>query len=175
MELETILDAFERDILAGRARWIADLSESFKETSIGGHTFNLVIRGQTRPSGFILSKFFAWTVLPNYGVSLYVKGVKDQTDFGRAKLVEFVRIVKNDMEEHNGKWAWLVFLFETDPSSQVMNFILEYDRNDLGIGCFNITSGSMPVSNNLLGRSLVRNLSLNRLVSKIEARQDSAS
>ena len=166
--LDDVVDALERDILNGRARWIADLNETFRDYTLDGHKFDIYARGQTRGKGFILSQFFAWTVLPNYKVSLYAKAVRDSAQFLRGNLMEFLRLIKKDMNERGFKWTWLVLLFEGDTPSRISSIIEEYGENDVGIGCVNAYSGSVLVSNNLLGRSLLQHMRLKHLVSGLE-------
>ena len=38
---------------------------------ISGESFPLVAKGNTRPKGFLLSRFVAFTVMPDYQVCLY--------------------------------------------------------------------------------------------------------
>jgi hypothetical protein len=178
MQLDVVLDAFERDILNGRARWIADLSETFRDYQLSGHTFDMCARGQTRGKGFLLSRFFAWTVLPNYKVSLYARAWRDSTNLLRKHIIELLQAIRKDVEKRELKWAWLVVFLEGNPSSQVASFVESYNNDDVGIGTVNTYTGSVLVSNNLLGRSLLRHMRLDKLVSGLEqgkGRQGSGS
>jgi hypothetical protein len=178
MQLQQVIDGFERDILSGRARWIADLSETFRDYQITGHTFDMCARGQTRGKGFLLSRFFAWTVLPNYKVSLYARAVRDSANLLRGNLIELLQVIRKDMEKRDLKWAWLVLFFEAAPPSQIASLVESYNKNDIGIGTVNAYSGNVLVSNNLLGRSLSKHIGLDRLVSRLEhgkGRQGSGS
>jgi hypothetical protein len=168
MQIGELIDRFERDILNGRARWVADLSETFRGHPVEGHRFDMCARGQTRGKGFILSRLFAWTVLPNYRVSLYAEAVENSKNIAAGRLVELLRFIRRDMEKRGLKWAWLVLFLEGDPPTQVARSIETYDKNDIGIGSVNAQSGSVLVSNNLLGRSLVRQMRLDRLVPRLE-------
>jgi hypothetical protein len=128
-------------------------------------------RGQTRGQGFLLSRFFAWTVLPNYKVSLYAKAIKDQANFLRGTLLDILRAIKRDMETRNLKWAWLVLLFEGDAPDRISSLVQEYHQDEIGIGCVNAYSGAVLVSNNVLGKSLLKHLRLRRLVSTYEGKR----
>jgi hypothetical protein len=166
--LNNAADALERTILAGRARWIADLNETFRNYSVEGDIFDLYARGQTRPKGFLLSRFFAWTVLPNYKVSLYAKTVRDQANFLRGSLTELLQLIRKSIERSDLKWAWLVLFFEGDPPSRISTLVEEYNKNDIGIASVNAYSGSVLTSNNLLGKALIQQMRLNKLVSELE-------
>jgi hypothetical protein len=164
--LDEVVDALERDILGGSARWIADINETFRDYVLDGHKFDIYARGQTRGKGFVLSQFFAWTVLPNYKVSLFGKAVRNPAQFLRGNLLELLRLIGKNMEEHNFKWSWLVLFFEGDPPSRISSLVQEYHENDVGIASVNTYSGDVVVSNNVLGRSLLKHMRLKQVVSK---------
>jgi len=166
--LDDAVGVLERNILAGRLRWIAELNETFRNRNVDGHIFELFARGQTRSKGFLLSQFFAWTVLPNYKVSLFAKAVRDQANFLRGNLTELIQLIARNMERNGLKWAWLVLFFEGDPPSRVSTLIEEYNRNEIGLGSVNTYSGAVLTSNNLLGKALVKYMRLNKLVSEVE-------
>jgi hypothetical protein len=166
--IEQVVDELEHEILEGRARWVADLNETFRDYSLEGHRFELFARGQTRGQGFMLSRFFAWTVLPNYKVSLYARVVKDSSNFQRGNLLGLVKVLKKEMEDRNVKWVWLVLLFEGDPPERISSLVQEYSEKEIGIGCVDVYSGAVVVSKNVLGSSLVKHLGLQHLVSKYE-------
>lgn len=132
-------------------------------------------RGQTRGQGFMLSKFFAWTVLPNYKVSFYVRVVRDSANFQRRNLLALLNVLSNEMERQNLKWVWLVLLFEGDPPERIGSLVQEYSKKEIGIGCVNASSGAVVVSKNVLGSSLVKHLGLQYLVSKYERKSRKGS
>jgi len=123
----------------------------------------------------MLSKFFAWTVLPNYKVSLYARVVRDSTNFQRGNLLELLRVLKQEMERRNLKWVWLIFFFEGDPPERIGSLVQEYNKEEIGIGCVNAYSGAVVVSKNVLGRSLVKHLGLHHLVSNYERKSRKSS
>lgn len=168
---DEVVDALEHAILEGRARWIADLNETFRDYLLEGHKFDIFARGQTRGKGFMLSQFFAWTVLPNYKVSLYAKAVTNPVQFMKGNLIQLVGLIKKNMEKDNVKWAWLILFFEGDPPDRIREMIKEFNDNDVGIGSVNVYSGNALVSNNLLGRSLVKHMRIQELVPNFERRK----
>jgi hypothetical protein len=173
--IDLLVDELEREILEGRARWVADLSETFRDYLLNGHRFEMFARGQTRGQGFMLSRFFAWTVLPNYKVSLYVRVVRDSANFQRGNLLGLLRMLSNEMEKRNVKWVWLVLFFEGDPPQRIASVVQEYSRKEIGIGCVNAYSGAVVVSKNVLGSSLVKHLGLQHLVSRYERKSGKGS
>ena len=166
------MDEFERQILKGQARFIADLNESFKDYTINGSTFDLYIRGQTRAKGFALSRFLAWTVLPNYRVAFFGKILRNAADSTRKSILELAEFIRAAIRQQELRWAWLVFFADQDLPSNVQNLVEKFDVQEIGIGVVNAKSGMMIHSNNLLGKSLKRYLHVDRLMSRI-GRNDS--
>ena len=173
--IDQVVDELEHEILQGRARWVADLNETFRDYSLEGHKFEMFARGQTRTKGFMLSRFFAWTVLPNYKVSMYVRVVRDSTSFQRGYLLDLMKILQQEMEKQNVKWVWLILFFEGDPPDRISSLVQEYNKKEIGIGCLNAYSGAVIVSKNVLGSSLVKHLGLHRLVSNYERKSRKSS
>jgi hypothetical protein len=173
--IDEVVDELEREILNGRARWVADLNETFRNYALGGYRFDIYARGQTRGQGFLLSRFFAWTVLPNYKVSMYARAVKDQANFLRGTLLDVLQAIKREMEKRNLKWVWLILLFEGDPPDRISSLVQEYNKSEIGIGCINVYSGAVLVSNNVLGQSLLKHMRLHHLVSAYERKRRKGS
>jgi hypothetical protein len=173
--IDQVVDELEREILEGRARWVADLNETFRDYTLEGHRFEMFARGQTRGQGFMLSRFFAWTVLPNYKVSLYARVVRDPTNFQRGNLLDLLKVLKQEMEKRNLKWVWLILFFEGDPPDRISSLVQEYNKQEIGIGCVNAYSGAVIISKNVLGRSLVKQFGLHRLVSGYERKSGKSS
>ena len=167
MSLIALADEFEREIIKGRARFIAELNESFRDYSIKGANFDLYIRGQTRSKGFALSKFFAWTALPNYRVALYGRVVRDAGQSTRRTILELVDLIRSEIKENDLKWAWLVLFADEDLPTNVQNLVERFDINEVGIGVLNANSGKLLHSNNLVGRSLKRYMRVDRLVRRL--------
>lgn len=164
MSISALVDEFERQILKGGARFIADLNESFRDYPIRGTKFDVFIRGQTRSKGFLLSRFFAWTVLPNYRVALFGRVLRNASQSTRKTILDLVELIRSELKENDLKWAWLMIFADEDLPMNVQNLVERFDINEVGIGVVTISSGKMIHSNNLVGKSLKRYLRADRLV-----------
>ena len=167
MSLPALVDEFERQIIKGSTRFIADLNESFRDYSIGETTFDLYIRGQTRNRGFLLSRFFAMTVLPNYHVALYGRVLRNASLSSRRTILELVDLIRSEIKEKDLKWAWLMLFADDDLPTSVEKLIEKFDINEVGIGIASIKSWKLVHSNNLVGKSLKRYMRLDKLVSRV--------
>lgn len=157
------LDLFERRLIRGGAKWIADLTEFFRDYKVGETAFALYARGRTRNSGFLMSRFFAWTVLPNYSVSLFC------VDQGNGILG--VETLKNRMDqvtriskENELQWAWLVFFSDRSIQPSLVSYVTRYDNRELGVGIASTTSKQIVLSNNQIGKSIEKHLRLSKAI-----------
>lgn len=159
-----VFDGLEREVQRGRARWIADLNETFKLYEASGEIFHLMARGGTRPKGFLLSRFLAVTVMPNYEVSLYAQDISQPETATRSRLMRFVRVIETLRDQKNIKWSWLLLFCDEAPPAAVSRFIEEFGNKDIGIGCIDTGTGHMITSPNQLGRSLSKQMRLHHLM-----------
>jgi hypothetical protein len=159
-----IFGGLEKEIHRGRASWIADLNESFRAYQISGESFPLVARGGTRPRGFLLSRFLAMTVLPNYSVALYASDLKPHGSDAKSQVTKLIRIIETERDRKNIRWSWLLLFSDHEPPMQLSKFIETFGNKEVGIGCIDVSTGKITTSPNQLGRSLSNQMRLGRLV-----------
>ena len=110
-----IFSGLEKEIQRGRAYWVADLNETFKPYQIAGEVFPLMARGNTRPKGFLLSRFVAFTVMPNYSVALYAHELGG-SEAARSRMMHLVRVIETMSDQQNIKWSWLLLFSNEEPA-----------------------------------------------------------
>src|SRR5438445_6892473 len=123
------VDAFELNLLRGGSRLIADLTEFFRDYKVYDTTFAIYAKGNTRNKGLFLSRFFAWTVLPNYPVSLFCIN-EGKTLLSTESLRKRIETVTKVTDEDELQWAWLVVLSDRALSPQIVSFVFGYERRD---------------------------------------------
>ena len=162
------VELLERGLIGGRARWVADLREFFRRFRIGDTTFDLYARGGTRNRGFLMSRFFAWSALPNYDVALLcVSSESVRPGLTSEKLRKVIDDVLYLVRKEELKWAWLiVFLNSTVPAWGV-SLVSRYDRQELGLSLASTTTGQVVVRANQIGRSIRKQLGLDKLIERI--------
>ncbi len=171
---EAAADVFrglEREIHDGRAYWVADLNETFKDYQLSGEIFPLIARGGTRPKGFLLSRFVAFTVMPDYNVCMYTSRLESSTRDVRGKILRLIRIIETQRDQKNIKWSWLLLVGDDALPGQSTRLIEEFSAKDLGIGFVNLMTGNLIVSRNQLGRSLANQMHMGRLVRDLRRRK----
>ena len=163
------MGGLERELQRGRARWVADLSESFRDYQISGEVFPMVARGSTRSKGFLLSRFLSVAVMPNYNVCMYAQRL-DATR-AREHVMRLVRILETRRDEKDIKWSWLLLLSDEPPPDALSKVIGQFGNKDIGLCYVNILTGEISTSPNQLGRSMANQMRMNRLVRDLRARK----
>jgi hypothetical protein len=164
-----LVGGLERELQGGRARWVADLNETFRDYQVSGEVFALLARGGTRPKGFLLSRFMAYTIMPNYNVCMYAQWL----DGSRAKehVMRLLRIVETQRDQKDIRWSWLLLLSNEPAPDSVNKLISEFGNRDVGLGYIDTSTGEMSTSPNQLGASMANQMRLKRLVSDLRRRK----
>lgn len=165
------VDRLERGLLHGGSRWIADLTEFFREYRVDDTTFALYAKGKTRSSGFLLSRFAAWTILPNYTVGLFCVNEGDAV-LSTERIRRRMDLVTKISEREGFHWAWLIILSDRNVSPGVQSYVSHYDKKELGVGVGSTSSGQMVLSNNQIGKSIGGQLRLNKALGVGKSRTD---
>lgn len=163
---QPVIDALEHDLIGGRARWVADLNEFFRNYQVRDTTFDLYARGRTRNKGLLLSKFFAWTALPDYSVSLFCVDESRGGNLNIDKLRRRMEAVFYVIREEGLQWAWLIVFLSKELPAQVVSFVTRYDRRELGLALASTSSGQVVTSYNQIGRSIGKQLRLGKLLKR---------
>ena len=155
MDIDDYLLKVERNLMLGAGRWVAEFNEAFRDFPVGNHTFDLYVRGGTRPKGFLLSRLFAYFSLPSYNVGFFVKHVPEDG----FNMKDLRKAVTDRAAEKNVRWTWLVLIRLGSFTDRLVETVDGFDRPELGISLVNLTEHDVDTSSNILGRkalSLVR-------------------
>ncbi len=155
MEIDDYLLKVERNLMLGAGRWVAEFNEAFRNFPVGNHTFDLFVRGGTRPKGFLLSRLFAYFSLPSYNVALFAKHVPED----EFNLEVLWKAVMSRAAENNTRWTWLVLIRAGGFTDELVKTVEGFDKPELGISLVNLIEHDVDTSSNILGRkalSLVR-------------------
>jgi len=169
-DVDEVIGGLEREIHRGRAHWIADLNETFKSCQISGETFPLVARGSTRPKGFLLSRFFAMTIMPDYRVAMYAQEISD-AEKARSRLTRLAQIIETAGDQKDIKWSWLLVFSHKEVPRAVGAFIEQFRNENIGIACIEANTGAMTASPNRLGSSLGRQMRMHRLIGDLSRKR----
>ena len=143
----------ESNLMLGSGRWIADFTESFWDFRIGNTTFDMLILGNTRPKGFLLSRLFAWLTLPAYGVACFVCSLNDPQ---LKQLGSLAKIIKRYMKEQDLTWSWLVLPSEGSFTKKAKAVVQKDDSHEIGIALMNLAAQEVVTNDSYLGRRMRR-------------------
>ncbi len=165
------VDLFERRLLHGGSRWIADLTEFFRNYRVDDTEFALYAKGKTRTSGFLMSRFIAWTVLPNYAVGLFCVDEADSS-LTMEKLRKRMDAVTKISEREEFHWAWLIVFSDKNIGSGLVSFVTRYDKKELGLAIASTLSGQIVLSDSQVGRAIGTQLGLSKALEGHQTRRD---
>jgi hypothetical protein len=155
VDLNDYLLKLERNLIVGAGRWVAEFNEAFRNFPVANHTFDLYVRGGTRPKGLLLSRLFAYFSLPSYNVALFAMHVPEDG----FNLEDLRKAVMSRAEDRNIKWTWLVLIRSGKFPDGLVKTVDGFDEQGLGISLVNLADQDVDTSSNILGRkalSLVR-------------------
>jgi len=163
------IGGLEREVQRGRAQWVADLNESFRDYQVSGEMFQLMARGGSRPKGFLLSRFLSYMVMPNYSVCMYVQRLEGP----RAKdhVMRLLRVIETQRDQKDIKWSWLLLLGDERVPDSANRLITEFGNREIGLCYVNTVNGETVTSPNQLGRSMANQMRMNRIVSDLRRRK----
>jgi len=155
-QIEDYLLHLEKNLMTGNARWVADFTESFRAFKINDVNFDMVVRGNTRGKGFLLSKLFAYTALPNYQVVCLVFNSNQFKQFERRSLNTVLDAVKSYMKENELKWSWLIIAQKGAFSEAIKNVVSSLAIQEVGVALVDVDSKTITSSQGYLGKTISR-------------------
>lgn len=154
IDLRNFIDNIENQLIKGRGKWIAEFNESFINYPLGNFVFPLVVRGQTRSKGFLLSRLFAYLSMPNYLVSCFVYPSEINSYLKKEKLEILLGEISKMMKKNNVKWSWLIIPKEGEFNQRIIKWVEKNDLSNIGIALVNINTKNILTNNSVIGRKI---------------------
>lgn len=154
-ELEFITDIVEERLAKGGLRWLANFTEIYRDYTIGEFRVPIYALGSLTEKGFFLSKVFSLFVTPKYKVHLLLHTTNEVSVKSLRKLILSCKRKFGDDD-----WI-LIGVVQKEPVQKgVRNIVLNIADDKVGIATYSLASKDEISSNNVLGRSLKKNLKL---------------
>jgi hypothetical protein len=144
-----LLSKLEKELLKGKARWLANFNESFENYRVNDVTFDIFIQGNTRVKGFLLSRFFSYILLPNYVVGCYM--YSSERRLNRSIARKILLAAKSSMEKNEMKWIWLILICD-QIDSEARDYVEKVSDQGLAVVAVETDSRMITSSKNFLGR-----------------------
>lgn len=153
MKVDDYLLKLEKNLMIGAGRWVADFTESFREHKIESVTFGMVVQGNTRGKGFLLSRVVNFFLLPNYLVACFVYPAEEMK---KNTLDRLLKAMESYMEDNNIAWSWLVIPKEGPFSKENKGVVERIAQREMGIALVDLNSQEITTNRSPLGRRLPR-------------------
>jgi len=145
----------EEKLAKGNLRWLANFNEIHRDYAIADIAFPIYATGSLQEKGFLLSRIFSALVTPKYKIHflLYTSSEVDPKF-----LRKIILACKNKFGEDD--WVFLS-LVQSQPFGKTTKEAVESitDKN-IGTAAYSLASKETVSSNNVLGRSLTKQLKL---------------
>ncbi len=149
IELTFIADLIEDQIIKGRFRWLANLSEIRRAYPIEDLTFPIYASGGLQERGFLLSRIYSTMVVPRYKIHLLAYTAPEIT---RDLLKKIIFTLKRKFQAPD--WVFLILVQGQPIGGSLKAGIEEIDDKNLGIAAYGLGAKDTITSNNVLGRGL---------------------
>jgi hypothetical protein len=146
---ERLVLKLERELMKGKARWLANFNESFENYRVNDVTFDIFIHGNTRVKGFLLSRFFSYMLNPNYEVGCYLYSSERRLNRSLARKV--VLTTKGSMDANQMKWSWLIMI-ANQIDNDARDLVEKISDQELAVVAVETDTGTITNSKNFLGR-----------------------
>jgi len=144
-----LVSKLEKELMKGKARWLANFNESFENYRVNDVTFDIFIHGNTRVKGFLLSRFFSYIANPAYEVGCYLYA--SERRLNRSILRKIVPTTKSSMDANEMKWCWLIMIAD-QIDNEVKDLIEKISDRGLAAIAVETHTGMITNSKNFLGR-----------------------
>jgi len=150
-----IVDSVEKQLMKGKGRWVADFKESFREYRTHGLTFDVLVRGDTKVKGFMLSRLFSYMLNPNYQVACFILSLDSGERLDEKSLARYLTAIKSFMKEEKVDWSWFLMVGRRFGGG-VKKAVAGLSDRALGVALVDPESREMVNSGSYLGRQLRR-------------------
>jgi hypothetical protein len=144
----------EQNLMTGSARWIADFTESFRDHTVDGLRFDMLLRAKTRVKGFFLSNIMSFFILPNYRAACFVCG----SDQAKRGLHPLLVTVSRYMEDEELNWCWLVILGHGSFPGKLRKAVARNDEREFGVALVDLDSQEIMTNPSFMGKRMARHI-----------------
>jgi len=154
-ELDFITDMVEEQLVKGNLRWLANFNEIHRDYEIDDITFPIYASGSLQERGFLLSRVFSALVTPKYKIH-FLLHTNPEID------LKFLRKIILSCKNKFGADEWVFLgLVQSQPLGKtIKETVADITDKNIGIAIYSLAPKEMVSSNNVLGKSLAKQLKL---------------
>ena len=154
-ELGFIIDMIEERLAKGNLRWLANFTEIYRDYVLGDFTVPIYAVGSLTEKGFFLSRIFSFFVTPKYKIHFLLYTT---TELSVKSLRKLILSCKRTFGADD--WIFITLVQAKPVEKAVKSAVLNLADEKVGVAAYSLASKSEISSNNVLGRSLKKNLKL---------------
>jgi hypothetical protein len=154
-ELGFIVDMMEEQLAKGNLRWLANFTEIYRDYALGDFTVPIYALGSLTEKGFFLSRIFSAFVTPKYKIHLLLYTT---TELSVKSLRKLILSCKRKFGIDD--WIFITLVQAKPMDKNIKNTVLNLADEKVGVAAYSLASKTEISSNNVLGRSLKKNLKL---------------
>jgi hypothetical protein len=151
------LEKLEHELIEGKARWLAEFNESFRNVRLLHLDFDMVVEGSTRgKSGYLFSAILSRTMLPAYAASCFVKTLRGDNSFDAPELDKYVSGLQQYVRDKEAKWSFLIVVHSGNAPRALRERIQSLNSEAIGVALVDVTTMEILHNSSLIGRSAER-------------------
>lgn len=154
-ELDFVIDMVEEKLAKGGLRWLANFQEIQRDYVMDDITFSIYASGSLQEKGFFLSRIYSALVTPKYRIHFFLY-TGPETD--ARMLRKIILSCKGKFGQDD--WVFLGLVQSRPLGKGLEETVRNMDDKNIGIAAFSLESKETVTSNNVLGRSLEKQLKL---------------
>jgi hypothetical protein len=168
------LEKLEHELIEGKARWLAEFNESFRNVRLLHLDFDMFVEGSTRGrSGYLFSAILSRTMLPAYAASCFVKTLRGDNSFDAAELDKYVGGLQQYVKDKEAKWSFLILVHSGNAPGALRERVQSLNNDVIGVALVNVVTMEISHNSSLIGRSAERILPKKRKISSVDVDETS--
>ncbi|MDH5664303.1 MAG: hypothetical protein OEY90_07550, partial [Candidatus Bathyarchaeota archaeon] len=154
-ELNFIVDMMEEQLAKGNLRWLANFTEIYRDYPLGDFMVPIYAVGSLTEKGFFLSRMFSLFVTPKYKIHFLLHTTHELSVKSLRKL-----ILSCKHKFGADDWVFITLVQDKPVEKAVKSAVLNLADERVGVAAYSLASKTEISSDNVLGRSLKKNLKL---------------
>jgi hypothetical protein len=115
-----------------KGKMISTWRSSVRQQKVGNETAELLVQGNMRVKGFLISRAFGWTT-PDWETLAVVFCNRSNEDTSIERLKNLVTSTERYMSENEIKWTWLVYVTNSGFDQDTATFAKTLAKREVGI------------------------------------------
>lgn len=145
----------EERLAKGNLTWLANFKEIYRDYTLGDFVIPIYAVGSLTEKGFFLSRIFSFFVTPKYKIHFLLY---TSTELSVKSLRKLILSCKRKFGADD--WIFITLVQAKPIEKNVKNIVLNLADERVGVAAYSLASKKEISSNNVLGRSLKKNLKL---------------